>query len=53
MYVACLPRNPLRPGAFFTEGDILPIELAAYPYTENDKFEFTTSQGGSLSEIAK
>ncbi len=53
MYVACLPRNPLRPGAFFTEGDILPIELAAYPYTENDKFEFTTSEGGSLSETAK
>jgi hypothetical protein len=53
MYVVCLPHNKLRPDEFYTDGDILPIELAAYPYTEEDKFEFTTSKGGTITETAQ
>jgi hypothetical protein len=36
--------------AFFTDGDKLVIPVETYPYATNDKFEFTTTQGGALTE---
>lgn len=53
MYVVNLPVSDIRPEGTFTAGDILPIELSEYPYTEKDMFEFSTSEGGSLSQTAK
>jgi hypothetical protein len=38
---------------FFTPGDVFTIPVAAYPYTEADKFTFSTKYKGALSEAEK
>ncbi|MDP3830786.1 MAG: hypothetical protein Q8Q47_05925, partial [Ignavibacteriaceae bacterium] len=38
---------------FFTPGDVLKIPVAEYPYTEADKFTFSTNYKGALSEAEK
>lgn len=48
IYVVSLERMDMN--AFFTDGDKLVIPVETYPYATNDKFEFTTTQGGALTE---
>jgi hypothetical protein len=38
---------------FYTPGDVLTIPVAAYPYTEADKFTFSTKFKGALSDDQK
>ncbi len=48
MYVVGLER--LNETSFYTDGDILTIPLAVYPYTEADVYQFQTTRGGILSD---
>jgi hypothetical protein len=48
MYVVGLER--LNETSFYTDGDILAIPLAVYPYTETDVYQFQTTRGGILSD---
>lgn len=48
MYVVQLPRA--NASSFYANGDVLNIELTEYPYTELDRFEFSTPAGGGFTE---
>jgi hypothetical protein len=37
-------------GSFYSEGDKLIIPVSAYPYTEEDVYQFQTKAGGGLTE---
>ncbi|NUM70019.1 MAG: hypothetical protein HUU43_04155 [Ignavibacteriaceae bacterium] len=39
--------------SFFANGDTLTIPVSVYPYTDNDKFTFTTKSGGNLTQDEK
>jgi hypothetical protein len=50
MYVVSLQRKDNDPNSWFKIGDVLNIELAKYPYSSRDVFEFNTNAGGLLTK---
>ena len=48
LYVAGFQREDA--GLFYEEGDKLIIPVGVYPYTEEDVYQFQTSEGGGLTE---
>ena len=48
LYVVGLQRQDAN--SFFSEGDKLIIPVSVYPYTEEDVYQFQTTQGGGLTD---
>lgn len=45
--------NALTPSSTFTPGDIFRVPVVAYPFTDDDRYIFSTRKGGELSDEEK
>jgi hypothetical protein len=50
LYVVGLQRRLADPTDFFVPGDVFEIPVNVYPYTDTDRFTFTTRESGSLTQ---